>query len=143
MAVHHVPAGHNAVSPYLVTDRAEEIIRLMCEAFRGTELMRSRRPDGTLMHAEVRIADSVVMIGQAAGEFAPLPCMVHVYVPDCAAAYDRALALGAASLRAPTSQPYGDRTAGVRDAGGNQWWIATHEEDVAPEEIERRMRAAQ
>lgn len=142
MSVHHVPAGHNAVSPYVVTKNADEVIRLLCEAFQGQQLHRSTRPDGSVMHAEVRIADSVVMLGEASGELPPLPCMVHVYVPDCDATYARALALGATSLRAPATQPYGDRSAGVIDAGGNQWWIATHVEDLTPEEIERRLRAA-
>lgn len=141
MPVHHVPAGHNAVSPYVVTRSVDDVIRLLCEAFAGQELHRSMRTDGTVMHAEVRIADSVVMLGEATAELPPLPCMVHVYVPDCDAVYARALAGGATSLRAPATQPYGDRSAGVLDAGGNQWWIATHVEDLAPEEIERRLRA--
>lgn len=131
MAVPHVPRGHNAVSPYLVTKNAEQVIALMKQAFEGEELFRATRPDGTIMHAEVRIADSIVMIGEAGGDFPPMPCMVHVYVRDCDAAYARALAIGATSVREPASQPYGDRSGGVKDAGGNQWWMATHEKDVA------------
>lgn len=142
MAVHHIPTGHNAVSPYLVTKSAEQVIGLMRQAFGGEELHRSTRPDGTIMHAEVRIGDSVVMIGEACGEFPAMPCMVHVYVPDCDRAYARALQAGATSVREPALQPYGDRTGGVVDAGGNQWWLATHEEDVAHDEIERRMKVA-
>lgn len=142
MSTHHVPAGHGTVSPYLVTKNAEAVIRLLEGAFGGHEIHRSSRPDGTIQHAEVKIGDSVVMLGEACGEFPAMPCMVHVYVPDCDATYRRALDLGAASLREPASQLYGDRSAGVSDAGGNQWWIATHEEDVSPEEIERRAKAA-
>jgi PhnB protein len=143
MAAHHVPAGHGAVSPYLVTKHAEQVIRLMEGALDGREIHRSTRPDGTIVHAEVKIGDSVVMIGEACAEIPAMPCMVHVYVPDCDAAYHRALELGVAtSVREPASQFYGDRSAGIRDAGGNQWWIATHEEDVAPDELERRARAA-
>lgn len=139
MSIQPVPAGHNAVSPYLVTEHADAVIRMLREVFGGEELHRSTRPDGSIMHAEVRIADSVVMIGESSAQFPPLPCMVHVYVPDCDAAYARAIALGAESVREPETQPYGDRSAGVRDAGGNQWWIATHVEDVTIEEIARRM----
>jgi len=73
MAVHHVPQGHNAVSPYLVTKNAEQVIGLMKRAFGGEELHRSTRPDGTIMHAEVRIGDSVVMIGEACSEFPTAP----------------------------------------------------------------------
>ena len=142
MAVHHVPKGHSAVSPYLVTKHADRSIALMTQALGGEEIHRTTRPDGTIMHAEVKLGDSVVMIAEASAEFPAMPCMLNVYVPDCDAAYARALRLGATSLRAPASQFYGDRSGGVRDAGGNQWWIATHEEDVAPDEIERRARAA-
>ena len=140
--VSHVPAGHNAVSPYLLTSRADEVIALLREAFGAQELSRSLRPDGKLMHGEVRIADSVVMISEAGDGMPAQPCMVHVYVPDCDAVYARALRCGATSVQEPTSQFYGDRTAGVCDPGGNRWWIATHEEDVAPDEMERRARAA-
>lgn len=142
MATHHVPAGHGTVSPYLVTKNAAEVIRLLEGAVDGREIHRSTRPDGVIMHAEVRIGDSVVMIGEACAEVPAMPCMVHVYVPDCDAAYRRALELGARSLREPASQFYGDRSAGIIDAGGNQWWFATHEEDVSAEEIARRARAA-
>jgi PhnB protein len=142
MSVHHVPAGHNAVSPYLVTKHADAVIRMMREVFGGEELHRSSRPDGSVQHAEVRIADSVLMIGEASDQFPAMPCMIHVYVPDCDATYARAIASGVRSLREPATQPYGDRSAGVIDAGGNQWWIATHVEDVSHEEIERRMRAS-
>jgi PhnB protein len=143
MSVHHVPAGHNAVSPYLVTKHAHAVIRMLRDVFGGEELHRTTRPDGSVRHAEVRIADSVLMIGEASAEFPAMPCMIHVYVPDCDAAYARALAGGATSLRVPETQPYGDRSAGVIDAGGNQWWMATHVDDLTAEEIDRRMRAEQ
>lgn len=142
MAVHHVPQGHSTVSPYLVTKHADRTIELMTQALGGQEIHRSARPDGTIMHAEVKIGDSVVMIAEASAEFPATPCTLNVYVPDCDAAYARALRLGATSLREPASQFYGDRSGGVRDAGGNQWWIATHEEDVSAEEIERRAQAS-
>jgi PhnB protein len=142
MTVRHVPAGHNAVSPYLVTQDAAAVIRMLREIFDGDEIHRSLRPDGTIRHAEVRIGDSVIMIGQASGDFPAMPCMIHVYVPDCDAAYARAVSLGLEPLRAPATQPWGDRSAGVRDPGGNQWWFATHVEDVAEDELARRLRSA-
>jgi PhnB protein len=112
----------------------------MKQSFGGQEIQRTTRPDGTIMHAEVKIGDSVVMIAEASAEVPAMPCMLHVYVPDCEAAYARALRLGATALREPARQFYGDRSGGVRDVGGNTWWIATHEEDVSAEEIERRAR---
>jgi PhnB protein len=142
MATHHVPAGHNAVSPYLLAKDANAVIALLREAFGAEELSRHARPDGLIMHAELRIADSVLMIADATDDMPAMPCMVHVYVPDCDAAYERALACGATSVREPSSQFYGDRSAGVRDASGNQWWIATHQEDVPEAEMERRARDA-
>ena len=119
MKVPHVPAGHNAVSPYLVTQDAEQVICMLHEVFGGEEIHRSLRPDGTIRHAEVRIEDSVIMIGEASGEFPAMPCMLHVYVPDCDATHARALSFGLEPLRAPETQPWGDRSAGVRDGAGN------------------------
>ena len=142
MKVPHVPAGHNAVSPYLVTQDAEQVIRMLHEVFGGEKIHRSLRPDGTIRHAEVRIEDSVIMIGEASGEFPAMPCMLHVYVPDCDATHARARSFGLETLREPETQPWGDRSAGVRDGAGNQWWFATHVEDVGEEELARRMQAA-
>lgn len=138
----HIPRGHNAVSPYLITTGAGGIIELLKAAFGAEDLGRHLRPDGTIMHAEVRIGDSVIMLSDGNAEFPPAPAMVHVYVPDVDAAYRRALQAGATSVLEPSDQFYGDRSAGIRDAAGNQWWIATHKEDLSPEEIARRAEAA-
>ncbi len=86
--------------------------------------------DGSIMHAEVEIGDSVVMIGGVSGEFSPKTAMLHLYVPDVDAWYKRAVEAGAESLRKPTDQPYGDRSAGLKDGWGNEWWLATHIKDV-------------
>ena len=88
------------------------------------------------MHTEVTIGDSLVMIGNGRGT--AVPVMLYIYVDDCDAAYARAVAAGAESLMAPSDMFYGDRHGGVKDAFGNSWWIATHIEDVAPDELERR-----
>jgi uncharacterized glyoxalase superfamily protein PhnB len=90
------------------------------------------------MHAEMKLGDSKIMLGQ------PEPgketnAMIHLYMPDTDASYKRALAAGATSVREPADQFYGDRSAGVRDQFGNQWYIATHVEDVSEEEMGRRM----
>ena len=81
------------------------------------------------------------MLSDANSEFPALPAMINVYTEDVDAAYKRALKAGATSLREPSNQFYGDRSAGVKDVHGNQWWIATHVEDVPQEELERRMKA--
>ncbi len=98
-------------------------------------------PDGRVIHAELRIGDSVLMISDSNPQFPALPAMVNVYTEDVDAAYKRALKAGATSLREPSNQFYGDRTAGIKDVYGNQWWIATHVEDVSQEELEKRMKA--
>jgi PhnB protein len=98
-------------------------------------------PDGTIMHAEVKIGDSIVMMGEARGDCKPMPGSLYVYVNDADATYRRALQAGATSMMEPGDQFYGDRTAGVKDPSGNQWTIATHREDVPPEELRRRAEA--
>ena len=143
MAVKPIPEGRNSVSPYLIVNQAAKVIELLTQAFDATELFRMPKPDGTIGHAEVKIGDSVVMIADASPpEIPPMPATVHVYVNDVDAVYRRAVRAGAESVREPADQFYGDRNAGVKDAGGNQWWISTHKEDLSPEEIERRAQAA-
>ena len=97
-----------------------------------------RRPDGTLQHGEVKIGDSIVMLAEASGQWKPRPSTLYLYVNDTDATYRRAIEAGATSLMEPATQFYGDRSAGVQDPAGNFWWIATHVEDVSPEEMHRR-----
>jgi uncharacterized glyoxalase superfamily protein PhnB len=111
------------------------------QAFGATELIRAPRPDGSIMHAEVAIGDSRVMMGEPPASSPPMPGCVHLYVVDTDALYHLALQAGATSLREPTDQFYGDRMAGVQDPVGNQWWIATRTENVPPAEMARRAAA--
>jgi PhnB protein len=110
--------------------------------FDAEEFERLAAPGGRIGHAEVRIGDSVVMMGDARGEHAPMQAMLYVYVDDVDATYQRALAAGAATVQPPTDQFYGDRSGGVKDAFGNMWWIATRIENLTPEELKRRAQAA-
>ncbi len=102
---------------------------------------RMARPDSAVMHAEVRIGDSVIMIGEPMGEFQPMPTSIYIYVNYTDGVYKRALSDGATSVMEPADQFYGDRNAGVKDASGNIWWIATHIEDVSHQEIHKRWEA--
>ena len=138
MTVKPVPDGYHTVTPYLVVRGVTDLIHFLQRAFDAREISRTRLPDGSIMYAEVRIGDSLIMLGEAAENTPPMPAMLHLYLEDTDAAYRRALAAGATSLREPEDQFYGDRTAGVQDAFGNQWWLATHIEDVSAEEIQRR-----
>jgi len=133
-----VPEGYHTVTPYLTVESVEKVLDFVKKAFDATETYRMARPDGSVGHAEVRIGDSMVMMGQARDEWKPRPGSLYLYVPDVDASYKRAVAAGGKPLREPTTQFYGDRSGGVEDPVGNQWWIATHVEDVPPEEIERR-----
>lgn len=108
----------------------------------ATERERMATPDGAIRHAEVIIGDSIVMMGEATSQWKPMPSTVYVYVPDIDATYQRALQAGGRLLREPRDEFYGDRTAGVEDPCDNQWWIGTHIEDLAPEEMQRRAQAA-
>jgi len=137
-----IPDGYHAVTPYIVTAGVAKLIDFLKNVFGATEISRHQRPDGSVMHAEVRIGDSVVMMGEAGEGGKYFPAMLHVYVDDVDGVYRRAIQAGAASLREPADQIYGDRSAGLQDAFGNQWWLAKHIEDVSTEEMERRMAAA-
>ena len=98
--------------------------------------------DGTIRHGEVVIGDSRVMLADASDQFPAVPAMLHLYVQNADSVYRRALEAGAESIMEPTDQLYGDRMAGVKDGFGNQWWIATHIEDVSVEEAKRRQAAS-
>jgi PhnB protein len=137
-----IPDRYHAVTPYIMVNGAAKVIDFAVAVFGGKIVECMNRPDGRVMHAEVQIGDSVVMISDPGDQSKPMPAMLYVYVPDADATYARALRAGADSIMEPADQFYGDRHGGVRDAAGNQWWIATHIEDVSPAEMERRRAAA-
>jgi uncharacterized glyoxalase superfamily protein PhnB len=142
MAVKPIPEGFHTVTPYLVVSGVARLIDFLKEAFGATEMHRSTRPDGTVMHAQVKIGDSPIMMGEVMGEFTAKTTSLYLYVPDTDALYKRALAAGAVSIMEPMDMFYGDRNGGVKDFAGNEWWIATHIEDVPPAELERRAEEA-
>jgi uncharacterized glyoxalase superfamily protein PhnB len=119
------PANYTAVSPYLIVSGASATIDFLTQALGATELRRFPDPSGRLMHAEVRIGDSVVMLADGAEGWPPVPSYVHVYVEDVDATYKRALAAGATSVQDPLKKQDEDKRGGVKDAGGTTWWIAT------------------
>ncbi len=141
MAVKKQPEGYHSVTPYIVVDGAEKLISFMTQAFGAKERMRMPGPGGKLMHAEVEIGDSTVMLSDVMPENPATPGMIHLYVDEVDATYKKAMAAGAKSGRAPEDRFYGDRAADVRDAFGNRWSLATHIEDVSEEEMGKRMAA--
>lgn len=138
MTVSPIPKGYHSVQPYLVVDNAKAVVEFCERAFDAVVCDRHDTPDGGIAHADVLIGDSHVMIGQASGDWPALPTNLYVYVEDCDRVYATALEAGAESVMPPSDMFYGDRHGGVRDAQGNVWWIATHIEDVPPEELARR-----
>jgi PhnB protein len=138
MAVSYKPAETQNVIPYLVVTEAEKELAFVKEVFGAKEMHVSRDPGGRIVHAQVTIGDSVVMMAQANEQWPSLSAAIYIYVPDVDAAYDRALASGAASVMQPSDQFYGDRNGGVKNSNGVQWWMATHIEDVSSEELARR-----
>jgi len=128
MAGNWKPADYNRVSPYLIVDGAARTIDFLVEAFAAERLRQYPAPDGKLMHAEVRIGDSVIMIADGNEGWPPIGAHVHVYVPDVDETYRRALAAGAESIQEPVKKDDEDRRGGVKDRGGTTWWIATRVE---------------
>ncbi len=138
----HVPSGYHAVTPYLLAPRVGEVLEFVEKTFGATCTLRLARPDGTVMHTGVRIDGSTVMLGEPNDEFGRMPGQVFVYVPDCDAAHACALEHGGTNVMDPTLMEHaGRRYGGVRDLGGNAWWIANRVEDVPPEEQQRRIDA--
>jgi len=142
MPVKPVPEGFHTVTPYLTVDDAQIMIAFIEQALDGKVTYRMNDDKGKVRHAEMKVGDSMVMIGQARDEWHPEKANLVVYVPDCESIYQKALAAGGTVVRALETHPYGDRSGGVKDPQGNTWWISTHVEDIAPEEMERRMKAA-
>ena len=141
-SVNPVPEGYHTITPYLYAEGATDLINFLERAFAAQETERMVRPDGSILHAEVRIGDSVLMLAEATGEVQPMPSALYLYVGDTDAAYHRAIEAGASSLMEPTDMFYGDRNAGVKDPFGNHWWIATRFEDVPVGELQTRADAA-
>jgi PhnB protein len=120
------PDDYTSVSPYLVVDGAQATIDFLKQVFDATELRRYADDSGRLMHAEVRIDDTVVMLGDAAPpDWPAVPADVHVYVSDVDAVYRNALAAGATSVQDPVKKQDEDKRGGFKDVGGTTWWVST------------------
>jgi PhnB protein len=142
MAAKPIPDGYHTATPYLVVRGADKTVEFLKKAF-GAELSfeAMKRPDGKIMHADLKIGDSHVMISEEMDKHPAMPCMVHLYVPNVDAVYQSAVAAGGKSSMEPTDMFYGDRAGSVTDPSGNHWYIATHKEDVAVPELHKRAEA--
>src|SRR5208337_3330392 len=138
MPVKPMPEGYHTVTPLLSVQGAARLIDFMNKAFGATETYRFPAPDGSVMHAELKIGDSIVMLGEATKDCSSMPTSLYVYVQDADATYREALNAGGESLEGPTDRFWGDRVATIKDFAGNKWMIATHIEDVNADELSRR-----
>ena len=120
------PEGLRSVQPYLHLREAHKMIPFLEAAFGAEAMGVHKSSEGAVLHATIRIGNATLEIDEAHGEFQPMPCHLHAYVPDTDAVYAQALRAGATSIETPQDKPYGDRAAGVKDAWGNSWFIATH-----------------
>jgi uncharacterized glyoxalase superfamily protein PhnB len=142
MPVKPKPDGTSTVTPYLLTSNVGKLIEFLQMVFDAKEAYRMTMPDGAIMHAQVHIGESSIMMGMAPPGHDVISAMLYVYVPDVDAAYRRAINAGATSVRGLTDEFYGDRVGAVKDTDGNQWYIATHKEDVPTDELAKRAAAA-
>lgn len=125
MTATYKPRDYTSVSPYLVVDGAEGTMGFLVAAFGAVELRRFADEEGRIVHAEVRIDDSVIMVADSANGWPPVAAHVHLYVRDVDESYREALAAGAVSVQEPVKKDDADKRGGVKDAGGTTWWIAT------------------
>ena len=141
MAVKPIPDGYRTVTPFLNVKGLGKLIDFLKQAFGAEEIMRMPGPDGAVVHAEVNIGNSRLMLGEIMQANTPSSSYFYLYVSDADAAYKRAIGAGAKSVSEPADQFWGDRMGTVTDPFGNNWSVATHKEDPTPEEMAKRMAA--
>ena len=119
------PKDHSTVSAYVMVNQADRLIAFLEQVFGAEVVMRLARDDASVMHASVRIGDSVVMLADAMADYPASPAWLHVYVADVDATYAKAISLGADMVQIPIAKGDGDKRGGFKDPAGNTWWIAT------------------
>jgi PhnB protein len=150
MAVKAIPEGYYSLTPYLVLSGADAAMKFYAQVFGAVETLRMPGPGGRIMHAEMKIGNSMLMLADENPERGYLSPKTHggsgssvmVYLEDVDATFKKAMDAGSKSDQPPTDMPWGDRMANITDPFGHNWAIATHTEDVSPEEMERRMKGA-
>ena len=148
--VHYIPEGYNSVTPYLVIKGAAKAIEYYKNVFGATVVVRMDGPDGKVGHAELQMGDSRIMLAdenpamgyRSAESIGASPVSLYVYMPDCDAIVEKAAKQGGKILKPVADQFYGDRSGFFQDPFGHLWGVATHKEDVSPEEMEERAKKA-
>lgn len=140
MSVKPIPEGYHTITPYLSVKGVNQLIEFLQNAFNAEVKSSLALEDGNIRNAEILIGNSMVMMGEAPENF-HMPVMLYMYVNDVDATFNQAINAGGKEIMPPTDQFYGDRSAAIEDASGNQWWIATRIENVSHEELLRRAQA--
>ena len=141
MGVKPIPDGFHTVTPYLFVSGVPKLIEFLKQAFDAEVRGCLSVSDDVVMHAQVKIGNSMIMMGDPRGMCEPTTTSLYLYVPDADPVYAQAIKAGGVSVMEPADQFYGDRHAGVKDPVGNTWWIATHVEDIPPGELQKRAEA--
>lgn len=142
MPVKPIPEGCNNVIPFLICKGTDKVIEFAQKTFGASVDDISRNENGLVMHATIHIRDSAVMLSEGSDRFPTTSTMMYIYVDNVDEVYKKGLEAGGESLREPTNEFYGDRSCGLKDVSGNQWWVASHVEDVSPEEMDKRQKEA-
>jgi uncharacterized glyoxalase superfamily protein PhnB len=133
-----IPEGMHTITPFVILKDADKFAAFVKDAFDGELTYAFRGENNEIVHGTVRIGDSTIMIAETMKDFPATFSMFQLYVEDVDSRYNQALKAGGESLREPKDEFYGDRSSGIKDPWGNQWWIATHIEDVSDDEVKRR-----
>ncbi len=141
MSVKPIPEGYNNVIPYLICNGTEKVIDFCKKVFDAKVDGIHKDDNGIVMHASIHIRDSAVMLSEGSENHPAAPSMMYIYVEDVDKVYKKAIDAGGISMREPTDEFYGDRSAGVKDSSGNQWWIGACIENVSDEEMKKRQEA--
>ena len=136
-----IPDGYTPITPYLIVEDAAGLIDFLVNAFGAVERFRIPMPEGGIGHAEVEIGGAALMLSDSNPEFPPTRASIHLYVTEVDAVHAQAVKAGATSVEGPSDMFYGDRLARIIDPYGNHWSIATHIEDVDPDELAQRLAA--
>jgi len=149
--VPHIPQGYNAITPYLIVKGAADAIEFYKRVFGATEICRFGQPGGKIGHAELKIGNSHIMLADenpnnlspghaSAASIGASPVSIYLYLPDVDSVIQRSVTAGAKILKPVQDQFYGDRSGFIQDPFGHFWCVATHVEDVSPQEMEERMK---
>lgn len=139
-SVNFKPERMNTVNPYLMVEDVEELVRFATDILGAILVSKLHRPDGQIMHVELKMGDSMIMGGTPMDDFGAAPSSLYVYVKDCDQVFSKAIEFGCRSIMQPETMVHaGERYGGVQDKNGTIWWIATHVEDLTPEEQAKRI----